>query len=205
MKRILLTFAGLLIALTSFAQSDSTKSENGFLGRIFLPSLEVGFQTHAAAALEGSFTAKTSLEYRFRNNNDFFLRLAYDTYSSRYQLDNLNSTTNTLQGTVQFSDFLFGPGYRFGDETFRLVVGVMGGIKTYEFPTASLEGSTITVIQEGKSLFTSSVLVVLEYYFDSKSALTLTLDQNQVWRRIDFWEERGGAYGISLGFITSLL
>ncbi|GAB4417412.1 MAG: hypothetical protein OHK0039_27720 [Bacteroidia bacterium] len=58
---------------------------------------------------------------------------------------------------------------------------------------------------DGRSLFTTSFLTVVEYYFDEKSALTLSLFQNQVWRKVDFWQDGGAAWGFSLGFITSLL
>ena len=81
----------------------------------------------------------------------------------------------------------------------------MPGVKLYEFPTASIDGQVIQISQEEKVLFTSSILSTLEYYFDEKSAVTLSIFQNQVWENVDFWEDGRSAYGLSLGFITSLL
>lgn len=48
-------------------------------------------------------------------------------------------------------------------------------------------------------------MTAIEYYFDEKSAFTFTLFQNQVWDKVDFWEDKGSAYGFSIGFITSLM
>lgn len=129
----------------------------------------------------------------------------YDTYGSAYVLSNGNNTTNTIEGTVQFTDVVSGIGYRLGDNTFRMMISVMPGIKLYEFPTAVTEGQRIIVRQESKTTFTSIFLVTLEYYVDQKSALTFSIYQNQVWKSVDFWQNDGSAFGVSLGFITSLL
>ena len=206
MKYFLLIISLLLINTSSFSQSsepDTTAA--GLASRIFLPSFEIGVQVPTSDLIGPSFVTKTSIEYRFRNNNDFFLRLCFDTYGASYSLPAINSTTNAIDGTVQFTDVLLAPGYRFGDETFRLLVSVMPGVKRYEFPEASIDGQRVIVRQEGRSIFTTSFLVCLEYYFDSKSALTLNVYENQVWRAVDFWEDGGAAFGFSLGFITALM
>ena len=185
------------------AQQDSTAT--GWASRIFLPSLDVGYLVPNSDLLEGSLKITTSVEYRIRNNNDFFIRLTYDTYSARYRLSDSNNTTNTIEGTVQFQDLFLSPGYRFGDKDFRLMLTFMPGLKFYEFPTASQNGSQIIISQRSEMIFTTSFLASFELYFDQKSAFTLSLFQNQVWRDVDFWADGRAAYGISLGFITSLL
>lgn len=124
---------------------------------------------------------------------------------ARYRLMSANNTSNTIEGTVQMSDIFLAPGYRFGDKKYRMMVSIMPGLKLYEFPTAIIDGQNIEIGQEGKSVFTTQVLTTLEYYFDEKSAFTFSLFQNQVWERVDFWEEDGFAFGASIGFITSLL
>ena len=103
------------------------------------------------------------------------------------------------------TDLFIAPGYRWGDNTFRVMVSAMPGIKFYEFPSASLNGTQVEISQKGRSVFTSSFLGTIEYYFDEKSAFTISLSQNQVWKRVDFWPNKGSAYCISVGFITSLL
>ena len=85
------------------------------------------------------------MEYLFCNNNDFFLRLSLATYGAQYRLVAVNNTTNNIEGTVQFRDWLLGPGYRMGDSTFRVVFGGMGGMEFYEFPTLDLRGNTFTI------------------------------------------------------------
>lgn len=201
----LILLALLLSVVPCTAQSADPDSTNAFLKRIFLPSIDAGYQFNNSSVLGGSVKFATTIEYRIRNNNDFFLRLSYDTYGARYQLPAANSTFNTIEGTVQMTDVSLAPGYRMGDNTFRLMFSFMPGIKLYEFPTAEVINQQIEIRQEGKSIFTTTFLTTLEYYFDEKSALTLSAFQNQVWKRVDFWEDSGAAYGISLGFITSLI
>jgi hypothetical protein len=189
----------------SFAVAQSSDSLNTFLGRIFLPSIDIGYQIPNSSIIEGSVRFATSIEYRIRNNNDFFVRLNYDTYGARYNLQDENATSNTIEGTAQMYDVSIAPGYRFGDDTYRLMISFMPGIRFYEFPSASITNQQILIGQESNYLFTTSALITLEYYFDQKSALTLSLFQNQVWKKVDFWADGGSAVGISIGFITSLL
>jgi len=203
-QRILLALALLLHAYSSPAQKTESDSSSRFLKRIFLPSLDAGYQINRSDLLGNSAKFTTSIEYRISNNNDFFVRLNYDTYGARYQLLN-SGTSNTIEGTVQVSDVLLAPGYRFGDNKFRIMLSVMPGIKFYEFPTASFNGVQFQINQEAKSVFTTSFLTTLEYYFDEKSAFTISLFENEVWQKVDFWEGSGSAVGVSLGFITSLL
>lgn len=197
-----------MVSIGSFGQSNES-DPNNFWKRVFLPSIDVGYQIPNSSLLEGSVRFGTSIEYRVKNNNDFFIRLNYDTYGARYNLSTIgnanNSLTNSIQGTVQFTDFLIAPGYRLGDNTWRIMFSVMPGIKIYEFPTATIDGQQVVISQEGKSVFTTSALTTLEYYFDEKSAFTISLFQNQVWKEVDFWVDGGSAVGFSIGFITSLM
>ena len=206
MKHFTTLTLGLLLLLGShaLAQTDSTE-RSGFWSRIFLPSIDIGYQWANSDLLDGSVRIGTSIEYRIRNNNDFFVRLNYDTYSARYLLANNNNTTNTLEGSAQFTDVLFGPGYRLGDRKFRIIFSAMAGIKLYEFPTAVVDGQQVIVRQEESAIFTTLFLSTLEYYIDDKSALTLSVYQNQVWQSVDFWANGGSAIGFSIGFITSLI
>lgn len=199
MLMILLLSAGSLL----FAQDDNSKTS--LLSRIFLPSIDFGYQIPNSTLIEGAVRFSTSIEYRFKNNNDFFVRLSYDTYNPRYSLSQSNTTSNTIDGSANMTDALFGPGYRFGDNTFRMMIAVMPGVKMYEFPTASLDGSRVIVSQEAKQLFTTVALATLEYYFDHKSAFTISISQNSVWKKVDFWADGTSAVSFSLGFITSLL
>ncbi len=202
MKR---SFPFLLLFFSCFYGWGQDDSPKGIASRIFLPSIDVGYQWPNSSLLGGAVTIKTTIEYRVRNNNDLFLRLSYDTYGSRYRLSQVNQTSNTIEGTVQVQDVLLGPGYRFGDKDLRMMIAVLPGIKIYEFPEANISGQQIQITQAGKSLFTTSFLVTFEYYFDQKSAFTLSLFENQVWRKRDFWADGTSAFGFTVGFITSLL
>ena len=202
---IIARYTGLVIFLGAVVRATAQDaSDEGFWSRIFLPSIDAGYQIPNSDLIEGSVRIGTSIEYRVRNNNDFFIRLNYDTYGARYQLAQDNSTTNSIEGTVQFTDVLLAPGYRFGDRTYRIMFSLMPGIKLYDFPTATEADGVISVKQKGKSIFTTVALTTLEYYLDDKSALTFSLFQNQVWKKVDFWEDGGSAVGFTIGFITSL-
>ena len=203
-RKIKTTLSLFLLTWSLFAQETNEEQTATFWSRIFLPSIDAGYQVPNSELIGGSVRIGTSIEYRVRNNNDFFIRLNYDTYSANYNLPN-STATNSVEGTVQFTDVMLAPGYRFGDKTFRLMFSPMPGIKLYEFPTAQIDGQQVVVRSKSKSIFTSIFLTTLEYYVDEKSALTLSLYQNQVWRKVDFWEDRGSAVGFSIGFITSLL
>lgn len=201
-------YSCLILCLLFASVSGQTETDTTFTkkaSRIFLPSFDIGFQFPNSSLIGNSLVAKTSIEYRFRNNDDFFLRFSLDTYGAKYNLQQLNNTANNIEGTVQFNDYLIATGYRFGDQKFRLLLSPMAGIKTYDFPTAEINGSTIIIRQKSRSIFTSTFLVAGELYFDQKSAITLSVHYNQVWKNIDFWEDGGAAYRISIGFITSLL
>lgn len=202
-SKIVITALFLLLVSKALAQNEV--NQNSFWKRIFLPSIDAGYQVPNSDVISGSLRIGTSIEYRIRNNNDFFIRLNYDTYGAKYNLANSNGTTNTIEGTAQFTDLVFGPGYRLGDNTFRLMFAALPGIKLYEFPTADTNGQQIILKQESKSVFTTMLLSTLEYYIDEKSALTLSVYQNQVWEDGDFWVGGRSAVGFSVGFITSLM
>ena len=95
-------------------------------------------------------------------------------------------------------------GYRFGDNAYRLMFAIMPGFKFYEYPELVQTDEAFEILLKSESLFTTSFLTTLEYYFDRKSAFTLSLYQNQVWEDTDFWVDGRAAYGFSIGFITSL-
>ncbi len=198
------TFLITTFLILFFHSNAQEKQESEFLKRIFLPSIDVGYQFPNSSLIDPSLRISTSIEYRFTNNNDFFVRLNYDTNGARYNLGE-GTTINNIQGTVQSQDIFLAPGYRFGDNNWRFMFSLMPGIKFYEFPTAQINGQQVTISQSGKSLFTTSILGTIEYYFDEKSAFTFSLYQNQVWENTDFWVDGRSAIGFSIGFITSLL
>lgn len=206
MNKIWPIFSFILLINTSSltAQHDSLYSYESITSRIFLPSLDAGFIKPNSDLLSTAYLVKTSIEYRIRNNNDYFLRLSYNTFGSKYKLTNA-STTNTIEGTAQITDVFLAPGYRFGDRYLRLMVAYMPGIRFYEYPTATINGNSIILEQNAGRLFTTSALATLELYFDEKSALTLSYFHNQVWQDVDFWSDGRNAYGFSIGFITSLI
>ena len=201
MKNYLMAFF-IVFQTISFAQSDTIDLSSG--EQIFLPSLDFGYIYNASDFLSGSVIVKTSIEYRFRNNNDVFIRLNYDTHNADYELENISNLTNIIKGTVSFSDVLLGGGYRFGDATSRYFVMMQAGVRFYDYPQAFQDGIIINIENASRNIFTTRLTFGYEYYLNEKSAFTFDLFQNQVWKEEDFWTENGRSFGVALGFITSL-
>jgi hypothetical protein len=192
-----------LNALFGFSQSDTT-DESAFGRQIFLPSLEAGYMFQVPDNLSGGIILKTSIEYRFRNNNDVFIRANYDNYNSEYEFSSVISPTNVLKGTASFSDLIIGAGYRFGETKHRLFFLAQGGVKFYNYSTASIDGGSIVIDQSQNEIFTTRFSIGYEYYFTEKSAVNIDLMHGQVWSEEDFWIDDGTSFGVSVGFITSL-
>ena len=192
-----------LNAMFGFSQSDTT-DESAFGRQIFLPSLEAGYMFQVPDNLSGGIILKTSIEYRFRNNNDAFIRANYDNYTSEYEFASTISPTNVLKGTASFSDLIIGAGYRFGETKHRLFFLAQGGVKFYNYPTASIDGGSIVIDQSQNEIFTTRFSMGYEYYFTEKSAINVDLMHGQVWSEEDFWIDSGTSFGVSVGFITSL-
>ena len=203
MKRHLILIGFIILSLISYSQTGNTAEED-FGKQVFLPSIEMGYLNNQAKHLSGGLVLKTSIEYRIRNNNDVFFRLNYDTYDSKYKLENINSLTNIVKGVASFSDLLLGAGYRFGDAKVRSFVALQSGVKFYNFPIAHQTGSITNIELNSRNLFTTRVALGAEYYMNEKSAFTLEIFQNQVWNKQDFWLDSGNIYGVSVGFITAL-
>ncbi len=198
--RCLSIFIFMLIAINCFCQS----KQQTFGEQIFLPAIDFGYMSHSSDQLSGGVIVKTSIEYRFRNNNDFFLRLNYDTHSAEYILDDLSTTTNIIKGKAAFTDILMGLGYRMGESKIRGVVMMQAGTRLFSYPNADQTGGTINIEQDNNSIFTTRTTLGLEYYFNPKAALSLDLFQSQIWGNRDFWISQGSAVGFSIGLITAL-
>ena len=68
MNKILTLFLLISTAQIAHSQSDEEKKIGK---RIFLPSIEIGYLHNSSDIISGGIIVKTSLEYRFTNNNDF--------------------------------------------------------------------------------------------------------------------------------------
>lgn len=202
-KRTLFLLFSIYCVSSSYAQEDEA-DEKKFAKNVFLPSFEIGYIHNNANILSGGLLMKTSLEYRFTNNNDWFLRFNYDNSNANYNFD-FEDFSNVLEGKTRFSDLLLGLGYRLGDKKWRSFLLVQGGTKFYNYPTLEQNGQTLALKDASNQLGLSRVTLGLEYYFDEKSAVSVEVLQSAVWKKQDFWNEKTGSWGILVGFITSLL
>lgn len=194
-----------LISYLSMAQSKTDKILTYLGERVFSPSLEIGYINHGSSNINGSLMFKSSTEYRFQNNSDFFLRLNYDSYNSKYEIHSPQQLGNILKGSVNFSDLILGPGYRHGSQKNRFFVLTQSGIKFFSYPQALQNSNIIEINLERKRTFTGRITTGYEYYINDKSALTIEGFFGHTFNERYFWQDSRSAYGISLGFVTSIL
>lgn len=171
--------------------------------QIFLPSVEIGYVGYNSDNLTGGILVKTSIEYRFRNNNDLFLRVNYDNRDAVYRLES-SDFTNVLEGSVRFTDFLGGIGYRFGDKDVRVFILAQAGITTYDFPNLEVNNNSLSVTNEKDNLFITRATLGIEYYLAERTAISIEFLQSQVWENEDFWDDKTGSWGVSFGVIAAL-
>ena len=62
-KKLILAVLVSFIGINVYAQDDASQ-EYDFLGRIFLPSIDIGYQIPNSDLIEGSERIATSIEYR---------------------------------------------------------------------------------------------------------------------------------------------
>lgn len=181
------------------------KRTAGYLAKhVFTPALEIGYVMNDSKELFNGVMFKGAVEYRFRNLDGPLIRGNYDTYDAKFQLSNLNNITNIVKGTAFFSDWLLGGGYRIGGFKQRFFGLVQGGLKFYDFPNATQRPGLIDIRLENKTVFTGRVTLGYEYYLNFRSAFTLEAMHGHVFRRVHFWQERGGSWALSVGFTTAL-
>ncbi|MEL6696413.1 MAG: hypothetical protein AAFP89_09225 [Bacteroidota bacterium] len=210
MIRLYLTTLLLFLSFFLSAQeSDSTSVQNTdstgatAIDRIFMPSFEFGYMTNASEMLTGGTFAKLSLEYRFSNINNGFLRANLDTRNADYVIGEAGAT-DVVEGSLDLTEFLIGGGYRGGDRRYRLFVLGQVGLAFYDYPIVERTGNTVNISFENRNVTSTRATVGIEYYFDDRNALDLEILQDQVWDRKDFWINKGGSWGISVGWVATI-
>lgn len=210
MIRFYLTSVLIFLSLSFYAQdADSTNVQNidstgaTVIDRIFTPSFEVGYMTNNSEMLSGGALAKFAFEYRFSNINNGFLRFNLDARNADYMIGE-EGVTDVLEGSIGFTDLIFGGGYRGGDRSYRLFILGQAGISLYDYPTIERIGNTVKISSVSRNVTLTRATVGIEYYFDDRTALALELLQDQVWSKRDFWVNRGGSWGISFGLVATL-
>lgn len=197
-----LLFLLFLLPVTCLAQDD-LPAEKQFGRYIFLPSVEVGYLHNRAPELSGGLLMKTSIEGRWRNNNDVFMRLNYDNSDAQYSVVP-TASLSAVEGKTRFSDALAGLGYRFGDSKWRMFLLAQVGFRFYNYPVFEQTSTGLLFKDIGGRATATRATLGFEYYFDEKSALTVEIMEAHVWNSVDFWQANGAAWGFSVGVITSL-
>lgn len=195
----------VLICTIPATAQPAWKKAAGYLAKhTFTPALEIGYVVNDSKELLNGVMFKGAVEYRFDNMRGPLLRGNYDTYDAKFRLNQLNNITNITKGTAFFSDLLLGGGYRVGGVKQRAFAILQGGIKFYDFPKAHQTPAGIDIELENQTLFTGRLTLGYEYYINLRSAFTLEAMHGQVFRRVHFWQERGGSWALSIGFTTAL-
>ncbi|MEM0998778.1 MAG: hypothetical protein AAGN35_17095 [Bacteroidota bacterium] len=207
--QILRLLAGLLVfgsGLTGqlWAQ-DSIPEREGWDERVFGTQLEIGYVEERSSELGGGILFKTAIEYRMRRVNHLFFRFDYDDYDVDFRLNDLPGLAREISGNTSFTDLLLGVGYRGGDRTLRFTGLVQSGVKLYGMPSAEVFSGQLVISSDARAIWTGRASLGLEYYFDKNFAAAVDVFHNRVLQSRDFWEERPGAWGVSIGLIGSFL
>ncbi|MEM6804600.1 MAG: hypothetical protein AAF696_24585 [Bacteroidota bacterium] len=199
-SRILIcSFLLLGINSSTLTQEDSLKWLR-LDERIFSTYLEIGVVAELSDQLEGGRFMKSAFEFRMKGRHHLFFRGNYDQYSSTYKVKAEEAAEIVLDNHANMSDVILGPGYRFGKNAHRFTLLYQAGIKYYS-KAAILPGlnKKVLFMEEGYSIFTHRLSTGIEYYFGPTFSITLEAFHNMVGKRKDYWTERKGSLGLTLG------
>ncbi|MEO0895357.1 MAG: hypothetical protein AAFY71_02980 [Bacteroidota bacterium] len=185
----------------AFAQKE--KAENEKIGdRFFMPSIQMGYIHHLPDELSGGLLVQTSLEYKTRRG--FFFRLNYDDFDSNFELRNPQSALGVIQGNVSFTEFLGGIGYRASLKKHHFLIVLQTGRRLYSSPILTEQGNDLILELESSGINVNRYTFGYEYEIEPRVFLVLEGFASHARQAKDFWEERRGALGFTLGITATI-
>lgn len=181
------------------AQNDNTAT---FFSRLYFP-FDFGYAITRSDFLERGSLIKTGLEYRANSKSGFFVRFNFDNRSNRFHIAE-NTTTNVVDGKLNFNDYVIGVGYRIGKRKLRIFGLTQTGIATYDFPHINglVNNFKIEAIQS--STLINKFTFGLEYYIASKAAFSFESSYLLQSSPSVFWINSHSAVMLSIGLSTTL-
>ena len=178
-------------------QNDSTLSQ-----RILMPTLQIGYINNLSNELSGGFIIQTSLEYQ--TPKGLFFRLNYDTFGSDYELSDVQGTFDILKGSTNFSELLFGMGYRKVIKKHNIFVGVQPGYRFYEYPEIEEAGNILTLKLDERNVTMSRYTIGYEYEIDTRAYLSFEFFGSHIWKKEDFWMNNQWSSGFTVGITSTI-
>ena len=174
-----------------------------FLSHLFFP-FDFGGSLYSSESLHSGGLAKTGLEYRFDTKNAFSIRFNFDNRSADYKLKADSKISNIENGTIQFSDLVIGPGYRYGNKKWRFTCLVQLGNTNYSITKVEQNGSSFKGVSTKRNLFISKASIGIEYYLFETVALTFETSHLYHWQKMDFFKDNSNGLTWSIGITTTL-
>jgi hypothetical protein len=189
----------IVIPVATLAHADTTSN---FLSRLYFP-FDFGYSFTANKTMSAGGVLKTGLEYRIRRTEGIFVRLNFDNRTCKYRTVE-NSLTNITKGSLGFTDYMVGLGYRIGENKVKPFGLLQLGVTSYVYPVIYGTGTNLTLSDSRKNSAIAKVTVGLEYYIAKNAAVTIEAVYVSIPSRSIFWDTYFTSGSISEGFTTTL-
>ena len=186
----------------SFSLAAQERKEK-FFSHLYFP-FDFGSAMYSSESLHSDGLVKTGLEYRFNRKNAFFIRFNFDNRSADYKMKSDSEISNIENGTIQFSDLVIGPGYRYGNEKYQFTCLFQLGNTNYSITNVEQNGSSFKGVSTKRNLIISKASFGIENYIFETVALSLETSHLYHWQKKDFFKENSNRLTWSIGITTTL-
>lgn len=197
----------ILLSTPTYSQTESSSEKFNFWEHLYMP-LEMGYAISTSPNQDPAYLVNTGLEYRFGRSKGWFVAAEYDEHTHSYKDLSIRSS-NTVEGDIRNTDFVFGPGWR--QPLFKKISGTcmvqMGmAVSTLKHVSCVETGERYHLSDNKMKVPTAKLRIGLEYVFDPSFNLFIQASYNQHLKAAQL-EHNGtkGVISISAGFNVNLL
>ncbi len=203
-KRFLILFILIISNCSNKLLAQNKQIQGDFFSKLYFPFLFGYNSPIEKTLLSGSFT-NTGIEYRFKKDYGFFMRFNFDSRNNLFKISNNNTTTNVLEGKINFNDYTLGVGYRIGNPKIRGYGIIQSGLSYYEYPTVVVRNVNGFAINDIINIgWIIKPALGLEYYIAPNAALVLEASYNNQINQDAFWKNHLHFWGITAGLTANL-
>ena len=207
MKRFaIILLSGFMMIFSVFCEESKEESEfDKIMSHIYFPS-DFGLAIPTNSNIKPGITGKTSVEWRFKPLQSVFCIFEYNDTSFDYS-DLQAEGSNLLSGSVNYSDFLLGAGYRFNfAENWCTAFSLMGGISNCTYGTIVKDGSYYQTDSISKWIPAVKANLMLEYYFDPAFGIYISAGYKQYLKNTVYTSglSKEGNAEFSIGMTSTL-
>ena len=154
----ILLFISLIIS-TIFTAQAQVKTPDKIAERFFMPAIQMGYINHNSESISSGLIIQTSLDYRTKRG--FLLRLNYDDFSGRLNLNYSNNQKYSAR--IPISEFIGGIGYRLTKQRNSYFIIFQSGIRFYENPIIENSNGNLNIEQKDATIGTVRYTFGYEY------------------------------------------